>query len=392
MSESFDYLKFVPGFDFLKQMAQPGQNAPTAHQWVAPTMDPEEIEKRIQELKTVQFWLEQNSKAVSATVQALEVQLMTLKTLKGMNMSMSDLMKGMEIKPSSTQASAESQSDKAPAGDSSGKRANPFAASFAQQSARENVKEQHQSEPSDAPAASKNASPGSEAGAQFLKDAQKNWLSMQEQAVAMWQEASKREYSANAQNTHSEPHSEPEEAAPEQAESQDHSSPQSNTQSSSPSGRNQPTGESQGLAPDPMKWWGALTEQFSDIATKALNEIQKHNTNAANVANETNESQAASPTQPPSTQRSDTKSHLKSTAKTASKPSAQPPKQSPKTKAKKSAPKVAPPSKAAVKVATSRATPAKKRDPKRTLSSVLAKTIADSDANPIQNTARKKAR
>ena len=43
MNESFDYLKFVPGFDFLKQMAQPGQSAPTANQWVAPTLEPEEI-------------------------------------------------------------------------------------------------------------------------------------------------------------------------------------------------------------------------------------------------------------------------------------------------------------------------------------------------------------
>jgi hypothetical protein len=66
---------------------------------VAPTLDPEELDKRIQELKTVQFWLEQNTKAVGATIQALEVQRMTLNTLKGMNMSFNDLAESLKAKP-----------------------------------------------------------------------------------------------------------------------------------------------------------------------------------------------------------------------------------------------------------------------------------------------------
>jgi hypothetical protein len=53
--------------------------------WFTPTMDPVEIDKRITELKTVQFWLEQNSKAIASTIQTLEVQKMTLSTLKSMN-------------------------------------------------------------------------------------------------------------------------------------------------------------------------------------------------------------------------------------------------------------------------------------------------------------------
>jgi len=36
----------------------------------------------------VQFWLDQNARALSATIQALEVQKMTMETLKGMNFSM----------------------------------------------------------------------------------------------------------------------------------------------------------------------------------------------------------------------------------------------------------------------------------------------------------------
>ena len=98
----FDFTKFVPGFDFLKNLT-PGGGASGASSaapgWVAPTLDPEELDKRIQELKTVQFWLEQNTKAVAATIQALEVQRMTLNTLKGMNMSFHDLAESLKVKP-----------------------------------------------------------------------------------------------------------------------------------------------------------------------------------------------------------------------------------------------------------------------------------------------------
>jgi hypothetical protein len=54
----------VPGFEFLQGLFKnAGAGLPHIGQWVAPTLDPEELEKRIQELKTVQFWLEQNAKA-----------------------------------------------------------------------------------------------------------------------------------------------------------------------------------------------------------------------------------------------------------------------------------------------------------------------------------------
>ena len=89
---SFDFTQFVPGFDFLKNLgAGTGGSANAASAWIAPTVDPEELDKRIQELKTVQFWLEQNAKALGATIQALEVQRMTLSTLKSMNMNFQDM-------------------------------------------------------------------------------------------------------------------------------------------------------------------------------------------------------------------------------------------------------------------------------------------------------------
>lgn len=88
--------KFVPGFDFLQGLSKGAAQANSAsspasaafNQWFTPTMSAEDLDKRISELKTVQFWLEQNTRALAATIQALEVQKMTLATLKSMNFPM----------------------------------------------------------------------------------------------------------------------------------------------------------------------------------------------------------------------------------------------------------------------------------------------------------------
>ena len=95
---SADFTKLVPGFDFLQGLVKnAGSTLPHIGQWVAPTLDPEELGKRIEELRTVQFWLEQNAKMLSATIQALEVQRMTLSTLKTMNVQVSDLRESMKL-------------------------------------------------------------------------------------------------------------------------------------------------------------------------------------------------------------------------------------------------------------------------------------------------------
>ncbi|HEX5356672.1 MAG TPA: PhaM family polyhydroxyalkanoate granule multifunctional regulatory protein [Aquabacterium sp.] len=70
--------------------------------WSMPTLDPEELEKRIQDLKTVQFWLEQNARMIAMTIQGLEVQRMTLSTLKGMNVSMDALRESLKVRPDAT--------------------------------------------------------------------------------------------------------------------------------------------------------------------------------------------------------------------------------------------------------------------------------------------------
>jgi hypothetical protein len=93
------FTKLVPGFDFIQGLVKnAGAALPNIGNWVAPTLNPEELEKRIEELRTVQFWLEQNARMLGATIQALEVQRMTLSTLKTMNVQMADLRESLKIK------------------------------------------------------------------------------------------------------------------------------------------------------------------------------------------------------------------------------------------------------------------------------------------------------
>ncbi len=106
MVDTSGFAKFVPGFDFLEGLVKnAGSAMPGIGQWVAPTLNPEELGKRIEELRTVQYWLEQNARMLGATIQALEVQRMTLSTLKTMNVQMSDLQKALMI-PVPTPAAA----------------------------------------------------------------------------------------------------------------------------------------------------------------------------------------------------------------------------------------------------------------------------------------------
>ena len=99
MADATAFAKLVPGFDFLQGLVKnAGSALPNIGQWVAPTLNPEELEKRIEELRTVQFWLEQNARMLGATIQALEVQRMTLSTLKTMNVQMDDLREAMTLR------------------------------------------------------------------------------------------------------------------------------------------------------------------------------------------------------------------------------------------------------------------------------------------------------
>ena len=122
-SSAFGFGKFVPGFDFLQNLsntaaqATPGASAgavPGMASWGAPTLSIEDIDKRIQELKSVLFWLEQNTTALKATIQAMEVQKMTLSTLQSMNVNMADLAKAFTVKAPAPEPQAAAPQQAAP--------------------------------------------------------------------------------------------------------------------------------------------------------------------------------------------------------------------------------------------------------------------------------------
>ena len=123
--------KFVPGFDFLQNLvtqtaasaakttslggSSSGLQMPGLGGWIAPTMNVEELDRRIKELKAVQFWLDQNATALKATVTALEVQKMTLATLKDMNFNMNEVASAFKAKATEGFASMAAAPDKAKA-------------------------------------------------------------------------------------------------------------------------------------------------------------------------------------------------------------------------------------------------------------------------------------
>ena len=108
-TDGMGFGKFVPGFDFLQGLAKGASQSipqmPNLANWVSPSLNVEELEKRIEELRAVHFWLEQNSRALGATIQALEVQKMTLATLKGMNLNRGDVANAFKLMAAGSVAS-----------------------------------------------------------------------------------------------------------------------------------------------------------------------------------------------------------------------------------------------------------------------------------------------
>jgi hypothetical protein len=110
MKENVESATALPGLDFMQSWlkgAGSGTGLGAVGSWITPTLDPEELDKRIQELKTVQFWLDQNAKLLATTIQALEVQRMTLATLKGMNLSLAGVAEALQAKPAHNPVRAE---------------------------------------------------------------------------------------------------------------------------------------------------------------------------------------------------------------------------------------------------------------------------------------------
>ena len=101
------FTQYIPGFEFLQNLGRQAAGSggatvpgmPPMSHWVAPTFDVEELDKRIQDLKAVHFWLDQNTKALAATIQALEVQKMTLATLQRMNVGLGEIAEAFQMRP-----------------------------------------------------------------------------------------------------------------------------------------------------------------------------------------------------------------------------------------------------------------------------------------------------
>ena len=225
---SFDFSQFVPGFDFLKQLATTGAagtsggavpGMPSLSSWVAPTLSVEEVDKRIQELKTVQYWLEQNGHALKATIQALEVQKMTLSTLRGMNVRMEDLASAFTRTAAATAAAASTPDASTTSTTSTGSAA-----------------------PEPAPAASPApAAPAASApfGAGFFQTAK----APSPAAGATAGDAAEPDDATHADDT--------------------------STAADAPADTAPRNADAAGVV-DPLQWWGALTQQFQQIASSAL--------------------------------------------------------------------------------------------------------------------------
>ncbi|MDE1955220.1 MAG: hypothetical protein KGJ03_05835 [Betaproteobacteria bacterium] len=80
-----------PAMEFFQSLLKGSGMSSSFANWMAPTLDPDELERKIVDLRAVLQWLEANVRLTQATIQGLEVQRMTLSTLKTMNVDFGDL-------------------------------------------------------------------------------------------------------------------------------------------------------------------------------------------------------------------------------------------------------------------------------------------------------------
>ena len=92
---------------FLKNLW--GNNGFALPGMVTPTLDTDELEKRIKELKTVEGWLRTNLSMLSMTIQNLEMQRSTLSAVQTMSQMYSDAQQGAGGAPAGGDSSAFAQ-------------------------------------------------------------------------------------------------------------------------------------------------------------------------------------------------------------------------------------------------------------------------------------------
>lgn len=112
MTDTLDFVKNLWGSMQIPGTGLPGM--PGMSGLAAPPMSPEDLDKRIADLKAVESWLNLNLTMLRGSIQALEVQRGTLMTLRTMGASMAEAMRQSGV-------SAEKMA------------ANPFAAFFGAQ-------------------------------------------------------------------------------------------------------------------------------------------------------------------------------------------------------------------------------------------------------------------
>ena len=106
--------------DSMKMMSQAWQNFATmAPQTTAMAMDPNELDKRIEELKAVESWLKLNLSMLSSSIHSLEIQKSNLQNFSSFMEMMSEPMKATQAaatqqnKPSETPEPAPQKSNEA---------------------------------------------------------------------------------------------------------------------------------------------------------------------------------------------------------------------------------------------------------------------------------------
>ncbi len=73
-----------------------GFNLPNLPNLITPTFDAEEIDKKIKDLKAVESWLKMNLSMLQATIQGLEMQVVTLNAVRAMGQMATNYGAGMD--------------------------------------------------------------------------------------------------------------------------------------------------------------------------------------------------------------------------------------------------------------------------------------------------------
>ncbi|MES2933249.1 MAG: PhaM family polyhydroxyalkanoate granule multifunctional regulatory protein [Pseudomonadota bacterium] len=96
LTDTLDFVKNLWG-----SMGVPGMNVPGM---AMPTLSVEDLDKKIEDLKAVESWLNVNMSMLRGTIQTLEVQRGTIATLKSMSAAMGAAMNSAETPASSSPA------------------------------------------------------------------------------------------------------------------------------------------------------------------------------------------------------------------------------------------------------------------------------------------------